>query len=171
LNGVTSFVMGDRFATSNGTLTISNNSSRVILQKNSAAVVRQNVVDLGCGSGLVRTGEGLAVHVGSVEVKPQIASSNYTVSSLRDKQLVAVTAEVGQVSVSSAGHTVFLNAGETAKFTSGCDIPGFTPAAAANAAAVTTGMSLGAKAAVASSLAETATAPLFSMGKNASPHK
>jgi hypothetical protein len=170
LEGVTSFAIGDRFATNNGTVTIGNNTSRVVLQSNSSAIVRGHSVDFGCGSGLVRTQEALVSHIGSVEVKPQSAVSSYTVHSLRDKQLVEVTAEVGHLSVSHAGRVFTLAAGESKQFVSACEIvgEGNVPAAVSVRAP---GMSTAAKAAVVGSVVDTATVPLYSMAKNASPHK
>jgi hypothetical protein len=106
--------------------------------------------------------------MGSVEVKPQSAASSYTVHSLREKQLVEVTAEIGPLSVSHAGRVFTLAAGESRQFVSRCEIAGNAPAAVSVGAP---GMSTAAKAVVVGSIVNAATVPLYSMGKNASPHK
>lgn len=113
--------MGDKVQTASGAAaTVSLPGSQVLLPGDTTLMVRDNAVDMGCGSAAVRTTRGLATRTGTAEIRPEGDIARYAVVS--NGKSVNVSAMVGHVVVQTAAGKRTLAAGETVSIPENCNL-------------------------------------------------
>jgi ferric-dicitrate binding protein FerR (iron transport regulator) len=118
----TSVFAGDKVQTAPGSsATVSLIGTQVAIPSETSVLMKDGMVELGCGSTSVRTQNGMGVHAGAADVVPTDKIARYAVVQTPEK--LEVTSESGSVTVRTAEKSVIVNAGQSVSMPANCNLP------------------------------------------------